>query len=110
MNGAYNSETDDIGKLMHDFRCTDASDMNFSALADKVRYFKNEEGRKNMSRIIEEMCDEAAAEAAVEAAHNNSIEIAIKLIQQGKQSVEEIAYLTGLSIEVVNELVRKRSA
>ncbi len=108
MNGAYVSETDDIGKLMHDFRCTDASDMNFSALADKVRYFKNEEGRKNMSRIIEEMCDEAAAEAAVEAAHDKSIEIALEMLKDGL-TVQTVSKYSKLSIEEINELAQKVS-
>ena len=29
-----------LGKLMHDFSCTDAKDMNYKILADRVRYFK----------------------------------------------------------------------
>ena len=32
---------------MHDFFCTDPDDMNYKELADKVRYFKEDEkGRK----------------------------------------------------------------
>lgn len=38
-NGAYQGDSD-IGKLMHDFRCTDASDMNFVLLAGRTRYLK----------------------------------------------------------------------
>ncbi len=54
-----------------------------------------------MSRIMEEMCDKAA--------HDKSIEIATKMIQQGKQTIEEIAYITDLSTDEVNELAQKKS-
>ena len=32
-----------LGKLMHDFSCTDAKDMKYKILADRVRYFKEDE-------------------------------------------------------------------
>lgn len=45
VNGAYRGDSP-LGRLMHDFACTDPSDMNYSVLADRVRYFKeNKEGR-----------------------------------------------------------------
>ena len=36
-------------------------------------------------------------------------EIALKLIEMGKNSIEDIAEVTGLSIDKVNELVTKRA-
>ena len=41
VNGAYRGDSD-IGKLMHDFSCTDADDMFYGKLADRVRYFKED--------------------------------------------------------------------
>ncbi len=41
VNGAYRGDTP-VGKLMHDFFCTDPDDMNYDILADRVRYFKEE--------------------------------------------------------------------
>ena len=32
-----------LGKLMHDFCCTDPGDMNYKILAERVRYFKEDE-------------------------------------------------------------------
>lgn len=32
-----------LGKLMHDFACTNAKDMYYEVLADRVHYFKEEE-------------------------------------------------------------------
>ncbi len=40
VNGEYRGESD-LGKLMHDFNCTDADDMNFGLLAERTRYLKN---------------------------------------------------------------------
>ena len=37
VNGEYRDDSD-IGKLMHDFNCTSADDMNFEILAEKPRY------------------------------------------------------------------------
>ena len=39
VNGEYRGDSD-IGKLMHDFNCTDADDMNFKLMADRTRYLK----------------------------------------------------------------------
>ena len=37
------------GKLMHDFFCIDPDDMNYKKLADKVRYFKEDEKGRGTS-------------------------------------------------------------
>ena len=42
VNGKYRGN-DEIGKLMHDFSCTNPNDMNYEALAKRARYFKEDE-------------------------------------------------------------------
>ena len=43
-----------LGKLMHDFSCTDAKDMRYKILADRVRYFKeDEEGVATMCKAMQ---------------------------------------------------------
>ena len=55
VNGAYRGD-DPLGRLMHDFSCTDADDMNYGKLSDRVRYFKEtEEGVKTTSRAMVEL-------------------------------------------------------
>ena len=55
VNGEYRGDSD-IGKLMHDFNCTDAADMNFKLLADRTRYLKeNPKGVSEMCKVIEDM-------------------------------------------------------
>lgn len=57
VNGKYRGD-DEIGKLMHDFSCTNPDDMNFEALAKKARYFKEDEkGVAAMCKIMEDIAD-----------------------------------------------------
>lgn len=45
-----------LGKLMHDFFCTDAKDMFYPVLANRVQYFKHDaKGVATMCRAMEEM-------------------------------------------------------
>ena len=62
VNGQYEGD-DDMGNLMNDFRCTNASDMVYTELAERVRHLKeSEEGEKNMCRLVEEYGNERAQE------------------------------------------------
>ena len=61
VNSQIKDETE-LGKLMHDFSCTDAKDMHYKILADRVRYFKKDAKGVNMCRTMENMRKEAAAE------------------------------------------------
>ena len=91
-----------LGQLMHDFWCTDADDMHYSILADRVRYFKEEtEGIESMCKAMEEMRNDAVKK--------NKIEIAIKLLATG-DSDEKVALVTDLSIEEVKELDKIKTA
>ena len=55
---------DEIGKLMHDFSCTNPDDMNYEALAKKARYYKQDaKGMTVMCKIMEDMKKEAAHKA-----------------------------------------------
>ena len=106
VNAAYNKpdDTSDIARLMHDFRCSKANEMNFSLMAERTKYFKEtNEGVRFMCRINEEMCNEARMEGE----KRKSIEIANGLIKRGTMSFEDIAELTKLSLEEVQELAKK---
>lgn len=91
VNGKYRGN-DEIGKLMHDFSCTNPDDMNYEVLAKKARYYKQDvEGVAAMCKIMEDMRNEAAREAAKEAALDTARETAERLIKKGKMTLEEIA-------------------
>jgi hypothetical protein len=96
VNGKYRGD-DEIGMLMHDFSCTNPDDMNYEALAKKARYFKQDEkGVTTMCKILEDMRNETAL--------SKSKEIAIRMIEAGKNSLEDIADYTELPFETVKEL------
>ncbi len=55
VNGAYRGDSP-IGKLMHDFSCTNPADMYYDVLADRVRFFKeSKKGVAIMCKVIEDM-------------------------------------------------------
>ena len=96
-----------LGKLMHDFRCTDPDEMHFKILADRVRYFKqDEEGVRVMCKAMEDMRNEAAEKAAKQERRR----MALKMLAKGKMSHEEIAEYCELSLDEVKELAREKSA
>ena len=100
VNGKYRGD-DEIGKLMYDFSCTNPDDMNFEALAKRARYFKQDEkGVAAMSKILEDMRNEAAQKAEQDKAKKT----AVRLIKLGKMTLEEIAEATELSLDIVKEL------
>ena len=89
-----------LGKLMHDFSCTDAKDMKYKILADRVRYFKEDEkGVATMCRAMEEMRNEAVKEERVE--------VARQLLELGKLSYEEIAKIAKMTTDEVKALDEK---
>ena len=100
VNGKYRGD-DEIGKLMHDFSCTNPEDMNYEALAKKARYYKQDEkGVAAMCKIMEDMRREAAQQAE----QNKAKKMAIRMIKAGKMSLEDIADYTELSLDTIKEL------
>ena len=96
VNGAYRGDTP-IGKLMHDFSCTDAADMYYETLADRVRFFKeSKEGIEIMCRAMEDMRNQTLKEGM--------INVAKKMLEDGTITLEKIAEFVGLSIDEVKKL------
>lgn len=82
-----------LGKLMHDFSCIDAKDMRYKILADRVRYFKEDEkGVATVCKAMEEIRKEEL------------IEVAERLLKLKKLSYEEIAEIAKLTVEEVKAL------
>ena len=66
VNGADRDASTELGKPMHDFFCTDPDDMNYKKLADKVRYFKEDEkGVAAMCKVMEDMRNEESKKTKV---------------------------------------------
>lgn len=95
-----------LGKLMHDFFCTDATEMYYSTLADRVRYFKEDtKGVANMCRAMEEMRNEAAREAT----HAKAVAVALSMLAD-EMPHDKIAKYSGLSLDEIATLSQKRPA
>ena len=100
VNGEYRNLEHPVGSLMHDFNCKDAKDMVNPLLAEEVRYLKETEGgRSQMSRILEEMRNEVA--------EKEKVSTALKMLAKGYEA-EEIAEITGLSLEEVRKLAENQ--
>ena len=57
---ASKQENTAIGCLMHDFNCTNASDMYYETLRNRVRYYKEDEGEiRTMCKIWDDIHQEA---------------------------------------------------
>lgn len=82
---------------MHDFNCTNADDMNFKLIADRTRYLKeNPKGVNEMCKVIEDMRNESLRE------------VAIRMLDAKKYELDEIATISGLSIDEVKKLQKER--
>lgn len=102
VNGAYRDETP-IGKLMHDFACTDPSDMYYTVLAERARFFKeSEEGIAVMCKAMEDMRKQTLEEGMRA--------VALRMLELGKNSLDEISIVSGLSLDEVKKLNEDKSA
>ncbi len=104
VNGEYNGNSE-IGKLMHDFNCTRADDMNFELMAERTRYLKeNPKGVSDMCKVMEEMRNESLKEGIKEGIKEGAFNTAKRMIEAGKYALEEIVNISGLSLEEVEKL------
>ena len=108
VNGEYRGDTD-LGRLMHDFGCTNAKDMNFDLMAERTQYLKESpKGVGEMCKVIEELAKEereaGRKEGRKEGHEENMSETALRMLKAGKFPLEEISELSGLSLEKVKKL------
>ena len=95
VNGAYRGDNP-IGRLMHDFSCKNPSDMYYKPLAETVSYYKeNTKGVGVMCRLMEELVEQEKKE------------MIIKMKKMGKLTNEDIAEVTGFTIEEVEAVTEE---
>ena len=103
VNGSMRTKDTALGRLMNDFFCTDAKDMYYEELSERVKHYKEDnEGANDMCDIFDEIRNEAI--------FNSACEIAQKMLDDGSLSLEKIAEFSGLSIDKVRELAGNKSA
>lgn len=95
VNAGYKDDTE-LGKLMHDFSVTEPDDMNFKVLANAANYYKKDkEGIQAMCKAMEDMIT------------NEKKSAAIRMLEKGKLTKEEIAEYLDLSLSIVEELAEE---
>ena len=119
VNGEYEGDND-IGKLMHDFRCTDPDDMKIPLLANIVRSFKEtKEGIEMMYECFEDYVNEeriaaeekGRAEGMVEGEAKGRLECIISLTKsllKSGMSPEEVAQKAEVPLEQVLKLFKEQ--
>lgn len=91
-----------LGRLMHDFWCTNARDMYNTVLADRVRYFKeNVKGVEVMCKEMEKMRDEVREETR-KATIVESIRKMLKA-QITESKIKQVYDVTDEEIEQIKE-------
>ena len=108
VNGEYRGDSE-IGRLMHDFNCTSADDMNFPLLAEKTRYLKeNPKGVSEMCKVMEDLRMESIKEGIEQGEARKAQSMALKLYQKG-YSVEDIAEMVEYSVDTVKQWLTQKA-
>ena len=91
VNGAFRDDSD-IGRLMHDFSCSNADDMNFALLKEATKYYKED------PKGVEIMC-KAFEETRKEGELKGVLNTLVSLIEKGRLTTSEAAEEAGMTLE-----------
>ena len=114
-------EGTDLGRLMHDLRCSDPDKMHYNELRERVAYYKKEmEGIEDMSGKFEEIMqrkiNEARAEILMEGRAEGEAnglqkgrsegrqEVARSMVRDGSIPLSKIAEFSGLTLNEVESI------
>ena len=102
INCSAENDGSEIWKLIHDLQCTDAEEMYFPRLAERVSFLKGaEEGEcESMDDYFEEWKNRAVKRAE----KRNAEKFARRCLEIGKMTLEDIAVATGLTLKRVQKL------
>lgn len=109
VNGAYRDDSP-MGKLMHDFACTKPEEMKYKILAERTKYFKeSKEGIAIMCKTMEEMRKQAMEEGIKKGMQKGLQKVVSRMHETGKYTKEEIAEISGVSIDEVQKMLEKQA-
>lgn len=99
VNAQHISDTP-LGKLMHDFFCTNADDMYYATLATRVRHFKEtEKGAANMCYEIEKLVNEGIAEGEAKGETTGKAKMILSIMNANKVDFAAAVKMAGCSDE-----------
>lgn len=107
VNGAYRDDSP-LGRLMHDFFCTEPDEMYYGILANRARYFKKtEKGAAAMCKAMDQLFQDGIAigrqEGRQEGRREQSTEIAKAMLADG-EPIEKIMRYTPLKESEIERL------
>lgn len=114
INGARQDDTA-LGKLMQDMVNPEPATMNYDVLAKTVDYYKNsKEGNAVMCKAMEDLWNEAMQQGMQQGIDKGLNEArkanALRMLTNGKLTLEEVAECSGLTLEEVKKLQSEKSA
>ena len=108
VNGAFKAkpgEETELSKLIHDFHCKKAEDMLIPELASTVWDFKNtERGQKAVSKVIQDLIENAEAAAVIGALTESVVNIVANLHLSVDQAMDALAIPADQRIEIKKRL------
>lgn len=104
VNGAKRTAPTRLGKMLHDFFCSDPDEMKNREFAQRAKDLKlKTEGRATMCRILERVKARGIAEGEAKG-EAKLRKVVAKLIAAGKMTLAEIAEVSGLALREVRKL------
>ena len=106
VNAAHKDDTTELGRLMHDFFCMDPNDMVNEVLAEKARYYKeDEEGVKTMCKVLEDMRNEVREKAMAKGREEGREEGLILAYLQNEISQSAVMRILDITNDEFDDLV-----
>ena len=103
---ASKQENTAIGCLMHDFNCTNASDMYYETLRNRVRYYKEDEGEiRTMCKIWDDVRQEEIQLGKEEGKAEEKIQTTINSWKKGIHDLDLIQEVSGLSLTKIKQIL-----
>lgn len=96
-----------LGKLMHDFRCSNPQDMNYEVLKEQVQLYKQDERKvKDMCKIMEQLREDGRIEGKIEGKIEERINTIINLYKNNV-GIDIISKSVSISEEEVKDILIK---
>lgn len=105
VNASYDDTNTDLGKLVHDFMCKNASDMLCEPMKEITKHYKEtEEGVEFMCKAVEDYAKEYAKDYARKERQKERIDTIKSFIKDGSLSLEKIAEIVKLPLDDVKKI------
>lgn len=109
VNSSIQDDTD-LGRLMHDFYCTDADQMYYNTLAKRIKYFKEDsEGVNYMCELMDNLVLEGKAEGRELGRRETLIKTAKRMYQKG-MSISDISTMLDLKETTVKKIIASKNS